>query len=170
MAGSVRGGEARTRAIRKLKSGGYAEWDLEFHPISVLDPPAILAWLECWQRRYDKDCNPGVIRREQRSDVYFCAVAPSAHCGKVMRVAAVSVFKAIISGINHNGACRRAAVRRMTSLDSVNSRACSGGTCGSFKMCSRSRTGGGPPSGVLSLVKNRETEKDEHGGEAKTAM
>eukprot|EP00965_Chrysotila_dentata_P155353 5132472-Pleurochrysis_carterae.AAC.1 len=33
--------EPKTRATRKLKSGGYAECNLEFHPALVLDPPAI---------------------------------------------------------------------------------------------------------------------------------
>eukprot|EP00965_Chrysotila_dentata_P133193 4404666-Pleurochrysis_carterae.AAC.1 len=58
----------------------------------------------------------------------------------------------------------------MISLDSVSSRACSGSTCGSPITCSRSRIGGSPPSAELSLVKNLETEKDEQGGDAKTAM
>eukprot|EP00965_Chrysotila_dentata_P186731 6165569-Pleurochrysis_carterae.AAC.1 len=33
--------ELRTRATRKLKSGGYAECKLEFHPALVLEPPAM---------------------------------------------------------------------------------------------------------------------------------
>eukprot|EP00965_Chrysotila_dentata_P005294 173827-Pleurochrysis_carterae.AAC.3 len=36
-------------------------------------------------------------------------------------------------------------------------------------MCSRSRTGGGPPSEAASDVKKRDTEKVEQGGEATTA-
>eukprot|EP00965_Chrysotila_dentata_P058120 1926803-Pleurochrysis_carterae.AAC.2 len=82
--------ELRTRATRKLKSGGYAECNFENHPALVLDPPAIM----------------GATRREQSSDVYFWAVAPSAHSGNVIRVAPASAFKAAISGINQSGACR----------------------------------------------------------------
>eukprot|EP00965_Chrysotila_dentata_P099220 3281058-Pleurochrysis_carterae.AAC.1 len=39
--------EAKTRAIRKLKSGGYAACALEFHAFPSLDPPAICACSEC---------------------------------------------------------------------------------------------------------------------------
>eukprot|EP00965_Chrysotila_dentata_P092164 3042738-Pleurochrysis_carterae.AAC.2 len=78
--------------MRKLKSGGYAECILKFHPSLVFEPPAM--------------CLMGATRREQSSDVYFWAVAPSAHCGNVMRVAPESAFKAAISGINQSGACR----------------------------------------------------------------
>eukprot|EP00965_Chrysotila_dentata_P176733 5836997-Pleurochrysis_carterae.AAC.1 len=37
-------------------------------------------------------------------------------------------------------------------------------------MCSRSRTGGGPPSGAVSDEKKREIEKVEQGGEATIAV
>eukprot|EP00965_Chrysotila_dentata_P023250 770560-Pleurochrysis_carterae.AAC.1 len=47
--------EANTRAIRKLKSGGYAACALEFHVFPCLDPPAMAACSECWQRRCVKD-------------------------------------------------------------------------------------------------------------------
>eukprot|EP00965_Chrysotila_dentata_P011848 389072-Pleurochrysis_carterae.AAC.1 len=64
---------------------------------------------------------------------------------------------------------RRFAVRRISSLDCCNSRACWGGTSGRPRMCSRSRTGGGPPSGAALEAKKRETENVEQGGEATMA-
>eukprot|EP00965_Chrysotila_dentata_P024092 798477-Pleurochrysis_carterae.AAC.1 len=46
------------------------------------------------------------MRREQSSDAYFWAVAPSAHCGNVIRVASVSALKATMLGISQSGACQ----------------------------------------------------------------
>eukprot|EP00965_Chrysotila_dentata_P243521 6205457-Pleurochrysis_carterae.AAC.1 len=62
------------------------------------------------------------------------------------------------------------AVSRTISLDSASSGAWSGGTCGSPITYAWSRTGGGPPSIKLSLVKNLETEKEEQGSDSKTDM
>eukprot|EP00965_Chrysotila_dentata_P051196 1696642-Pleurochrysis_carterae.AAC.1 len=63
----------------------------------------------------------------------------------------------------------RLAVRRMISLAWSNSRRCTGGTSGKPMMCSRSRTGDGPPSVASGLWNSRETEKVEQGGDAMTA-
>eukprot|EP00965_Chrysotila_dentata_P011069 359756-Pleurochrysis_carterae.AAC.1 len=79
--------------MRKLKSGAYAECTVEFHPALS-------------QRRCERDCSMGATRREQSSEVYFCADAPSAHCGNVTRTASQSAFRAVMSGINQSGACR----------------------------------------------------------------
>eukprot|EP00965_Chrysotila_dentata_P132823 4391892-Pleurochrysis_carterae.AAC.1 len=48
---------------------------------------------------------------------------------------------------------RREAVRSTSVFACINSRWCAGGTSGSPVMCSRSRTGGGPPSGTLASKK-----------------
>eukprot|EP00965_Chrysotila_dentata_P205958 6183265-Pleurochrysis_carterae.AAC.2 len=131
--------------------------------------------------------------------VYFWLSAPRAHCGKVMSEDRWSVLSARTMGMVHRGACRlcikmgestaprsagcfrtysapesRAArrmrtVRRMSSLDSRSSRTCGSGTSGSPITLSRSRTGGGPPSLAEGDENSRETEKVEHGGEARTA-
>eukprot|EP00965_Chrysotila_dentata_P052859 1753062-Pleurochrysis_carterae.AAC.1 len=60
-------------------------------------------------------------------------------------------------------------VRRTSSLDCASSRACLIATSGRPITCSRSRTGGGPPSAAESLLKKRDTENVEHGGKAITA-
>eukprot|EP00965_Chrysotila_dentata_P160588 5301672-Pleurochrysis_carterae.AAC.1 len=39
--------ELRTRATRKLKSGGYAEYNFEFHQALVSEPPAMCLWPAC---------------------------------------------------------------------------------------------------------------------------
>eukprot|EP00965_Chrysotila_dentata_P260081 6213776-Pleurochrysis_carterae.AAC.1 len=106
--GALLRNELKTRAMRKLKSGGYAEWAVEFQPALVLEPPAMCLWFTWSQRRCDsRGCSMmGATRREQSSEVYFCAVAPSAHWGNVMRIASESVFRAVMSGINQSGACR----------------------------------------------------------------
>eukprot|EP00965_Chrysotila_dentata_P212933 6187332-Pleurochrysis_carterae.AAC.2 len=60
---------------------------------------------------------------------------------------------------------RSETVRSTRRLACYSSRWCAGGTSGSPAMCSRSRTGGGPPSGT-SASKKRLTEKVEQGGDA----
>eukprot|EP00965_Chrysotila_dentata_P204058 6182108-Pleurochrysis_carterae.AAC.1 len=55
---------------------------------------------ECWHRRFAKDCKSGVILGEQSSEVYFCEVAPRAHCGKVTVLEPVSALRARMSGSN----------------------------------------------------------------------
>eukprot|EP00965_Chrysotila_dentata_P049849 1652737-Pleurochrysis_carterae.AAC.1 len=62
-------------------------------------------------------------------------------------------------------AVSKAAVRRRSSLASARSRACSFGTSGRPKGCSRVQTTG-PPSGESRDANCRETENVEHGGEA----
>eukprot|EP00965_Chrysotila_dentata_P134815 4458969-Pleurochrysis_carterae.AAC.1 len=64
---------------------------------------------------------------------------------------------------------KRLAVRRISSFDCSSSRKCWGGTSGRPSMCSRSRTGGGPPSDAALDAKKRDTEKVEQGGEATMA-
>eukprot|EP00965_Chrysotila_dentata_P257487 6212899-Pleurochrysis_carterae.AAC.1 len=59
-------------------------------------------------------------------------------------------------------------VRSTRRFACASSRLCCAGTSGRPVMCSRSRTGGGPPSGTLPS-KNPVTEKVEQGGEATTA-
>eukprot|EP00965_Chrysotila_dentata_P010289 334601-Pleurochrysis_carterae.AAC.1 len=66
-------------------------------------------------------------------------------------------------------AVRNDAVRRMSSLASVSSRACAVGTSGRPRGCSRERMTGGPPSGESLDEKCREIENVEHGGEATIA-
>eukprot|EP00965_Chrysotila_dentata_P217839 6190249-Pleurochrysis_carterae.AAC.2 len=56
-----------------------------------------------------------------------------------------------------------------TGVASGASRECCGGTFGRPRMCSRSRTGGGPPSDAAFDAKKREIEKVEQGGEATMA-
>eukprot|EP00965_Chrysotila_dentata_P148521 4903945-Pleurochrysis_carterae.AAC.1 len=74
------------------------------------------------------------------------------------------------SGVRQMGACRlcrnigdarapRDTVRRTSSLDCASSRALLTATSGRPITCSRSRTGGGPPSAAVSLLKKRDTEK-----------
>eukprot|EP00965_Chrysotila_dentata_P047397 1572320-Pleurochrysis_carterae.AAC.1 len=63
---------------------------------------------------------------------------------------------------------RSDTVRSTSRLACCKSRWCAGGTSGRPKMCSRSRTGGGPPSGT-SASKKRLTEKVKHGGDAMIA-
>eukprot|EP00965_Chrysotila_dentata_P172048 5677524-Pleurochrysis_carterae.AAC.2 len=60
-------------------------------------------------------------------------------------------------------------VRRTSSFDCASSRVCSIATSGRPITCSRSRTGGGPPSAAESLLKKRDTENVEHGDDAITA-
>eukprot|EP00965_Chrysotila_dentata_P108311 3577554-Pleurochrysis_carterae.AAC.1 len=62
-----------------------------------------------------------------------------------------------------------AAVRRTSSLASCSSRSCLGSTLGRPSTCSRSRTGGGPPSDASGESKKRATEEVEHGGDATMA-
>eukprot|EP00965_Chrysotila_dentata_P141443 4675111-Pleurochrysis_carterae.AAC.1 len=64
----------------------------------------------------------------------------------------------------------KVAVLRMSSLACSNSRRWWWATSGSPMTLSRSRTGGGPPSGESGDAKKRETEKVEHGGDAMMAM
>eukprot|EP00965_Chrysotila_dentata_P156839 5182455-Pleurochrysis_carterae.AAC.1 len=64
---------------------------------------------------------------------------------------------------------KRLDVRRISSFDCASSRACCGGMLGRPRMCSRSRTGGGPPLDAASEAKKRDTEKVEQGGEATMA-
>eukprot|EP00965_Chrysotila_dentata_P076963 2540857-Pleurochrysis_carterae.AAC.2 len=64
----------------------------------------------------------------------------------------------------------RETVRLTSSLDCASSRACSTATSGRPITCSGSRTGGGPPSAAELLLKKRDTENVEHGGEATTAV
>eukprot|EP00965_Chrysotila_dentata_P132970 4396620-Pleurochrysis_carterae.AAC.1 len=63
----------------------------------------------------------------------------------------------------------RLAVRRTSSFAWCSSRACCGGTLGRPPICSRVRTGGGPPSGESLEEKKRDTEKVEQGGDATIA-
>eukprot|EP00965_Chrysotila_dentata_P056730 1882316-Pleurochrysis_carterae.AAC.1 len=63
---------------------------------------------------------------------------------------------------------RSDAVRSTRILACCSSRWCTGGISGSPVMWSRSRTGGGPPSGTLAL-KKRLTENVEQGGDAMIA-
>eukprot|EP00965_Chrysotila_dentata_P116627 3855187-Pleurochrysis_carterae.AAC.1 len=42
--GALLRNELKTRAMRKLKSGGYAECAVEFQPLLVLEPPAMCLW------------------------------------------------------------------------------------------------------------------------------
>eukprot|EP00965_Chrysotila_dentata_P046721 1551377-Pleurochrysis_carterae.AAC.1 len=65
-------------------------------------------------------------------------------------------------------ALRSDAVRSASRFACCSSRWCCGGMSGRPVMLSRSRTGGGPPSGA-SPVKKRLTENVEHGGEATIA-
>eukprot|EP00965_Chrysotila_dentata_P136059 4498429-Pleurochrysis_carterae.AAC.2 len=60
---------------------------------------------------------------------------------------------------------RSDTVRSTRRLACCSSRWCVEGTSGSPMMCSRSRTGGGPPSGTLAS-KERLTENVEQGGDA----
>eukprot|EP00965_Chrysotila_dentata_P011364 370989-Pleurochrysis_carterae.AAC.1 len=55
-------------------------------------------------------------------------------------------------------AVSKVVVRRMSSLALASSRACSFGTSGRPRGCSRVRTTGGPPSGESRDAKWRETE------------
>eukprot|EP00965_Chrysotila_dentata_P106370 3513450-Pleurochrysis_carterae.AAC.1 len=64
---------------------------------------------------------------------------------------------------------RSVAVRSTSRFACSSSRRCEAGTVANPMMFSRSRTGGGPPSGASLAVKKRLTEKVEHGGDATTA-
>eukprot|EP00965_Chrysotila_dentata_P035504 1181657-Pleurochrysis_carterae.AAC.2 len=99
--------EAKTRAMRKLKSGGYAVCAPEFQVFPSLDPPAMCVCSECWHRRCAKDCKSGVILGEQSSEVYFCEEAPRAHCGKEIMLEPVSALRARMSGSSQIGAWSR---------------------------------------------------------------
>eukprot|EP00965_Chrysotila_dentata_P244537 6206038-Pleurochrysis_carterae.AAC.1 len=76
--------EAPTRANKKFTvSGGLAACWREFYPALSLAAPAISAWVECWQRKEERDVKDGAVPGDTCSDVYSCVAAPKGHCSKV---------------------------------------------------------------------------------------
>eukprot|EP00965_Chrysotila_dentata_P009285 302603-Pleurochrysis_carterae.AAC.9 len=124
--------------------------------------------------------------------VYFCTVAPRAHCGKVVQAHSSRDRRSATAGMSQIGPCRlckkrgdakcplsegcsrrysapasraartRDTVRCTSRFACSSSRRCEGGTLASPMMFVRSRTGGGPPS-CTSAAKNLLTEKRRSG-------
>eukprot|EP00965_Chrysotila_dentata_P226881 6195681-Pleurochrysis_carterae.AAC.3 len=76
--------EARTRANKKLRSGGYAAC--------------------CAEDQSASEGSDGAMPGETRSVVYFYVCAPSAHCGTVISNDPWSILSALPTGITHRGA------------------------------------------------------------------
>eukprot|EP00965_Chrysotila_dentata_P219011 6190887-Pleurochrysis_carterae.AAC.3 len=97
---------AMTRARRNLRSGRSAECCRDVHPVSAFEPPAVCIWVVCWQRRFATVCNEGANPGLTSTIVFFCVVAPRAHCANAIDDADVSSFKARMSGVIQSCAWR----------------------------------------------------------------
>eukprot|EP00965_Chrysotila_dentata_P165650 5469425-Pleurochrysis_carterae.AAC.1 len=149
--------EANTRASRKFRSGGYAAVCAEDQPEAIFCPPAMDTWDRCSQRKSASERRSGASPGETSNVVYFCASAPKAHCGNVIswngdlfgwRVRRARAKGGHDASPESRAARRRRVVRRISSFASASSRACDSGMFGRPMTWSRSRTGGGPPSGA----------------------
>eukprot|EP00965_Chrysotila_dentata_P170912 5640949-Pleurochrysis_carterae.AAC.2 len=168
-------------------------------PSADLTPPHCRMWVAWVQRRAERWASLGAMPGVTSREVYFCVVAPMAHCGKVSREQRWLVRRVSTAGIIHKEACaasmkmgdfgcprsagcssmysepasraaeRMAVVRRTSSFASASSRLCCGATSRRPRGCSRLLRIGGPPSGDGLERKCREMENVEHGGEATTA-
>eukprot|EP00965_Chrysotila_dentata_P142471 4709929-Pleurochrysis_carterae.AAC.1 len=93
-------------AMVRLRSGGYAACDAECHSCCPWDPPTRETCVRCVHvrelRRPSAGCRPGV----QRKVVYFCALAPRAHCGKVTREHESRACRSVMQGKSQMGPWR----------------------------------------------------------------